>query len=196
MSTQPTTEQMELVNAAINGDGTCNGRPIPYLTWAQREELCRLIDAGHQIDAWCELKRAGNIALQKSTENALRKSRELNEHNTKMRIPHAQFTANSSTKVGSNAGIGTLLAWDSMTPEQKKAAWDAMDPLSRREKAVELVKKHKGNKAAAGREVGVTGKRIAQLLAELEDQPEVPLPVNRYTVAAGLAKPKRGKASR
>lgn len=86
--------------------------------------------------------------------------------------------------------------WEAMTLEQKRAAWNVMSAQTRREKAAELVRKHGGNKTAAGAEVGITGNRMGQLLKETEGQPEAPLPVNKWTQAAGLAKPKRGKASR
>lgn len=89
--------------------------------------------------------------------------------------------------------------WASLTPEQKRAAWQAMGKAGRQDKAHELVRLHQGNKTAAGREVGISGNRIGQILKEAEEQsehPEAELPVNHYTVAAGLVKPKRGRASR
>lgn len=95
-----------------------------------------------------------------------------------------------------NAAPDTPQPWGSLTPEQKKAAWNAMDPEARRAKATELVKKHSGDKTAAGREVGITRNRIAQLLRETEGQAEAPLPVNKWTQAAGMTTTKRGKASR
>lgn len=89
------------------------------------------------------------------------------------------------------------LDWETLTPEQKKAAWDGMTKAGRQDKAPELVKKHGGNKTRAGAEVGISGNRIGQILKESEpEEPEAPLPVNQWTLMAGLVKPKRGKASR
>lgn len=86
--------------------------------------------------------------------------------------------------------------WGSLSPEEKRAAWETMSPEGRREKAAELVGQHGGNKTAAGEEVGISGNRIGQLLKETTpEQSEAPLPVNQYTILSGLAKPKRGKDS-
>lgn len=59
--------------------------------------------------------------------------------------------------------------WDSMTGEEKEAEWNSLSPDERRLKAVELTKKHNGNKTAAGSEVGVTGNRIGQLVREYQE---------------------------
>jgi len=93
--------------------------------------------------------------------------------------------------------IEAQAGWDAMNQEQKRAVWDAMGVQTRREKAAELVKRHGGNKTAAGREVGISGIRIGQLLKLLkvaEVRPEAPLPVNKWTQAAGLATSTRSKA--
>jgi len=93
--------------------------------------------------------------------------------------------------------IETPPAWDTLTLEEKKASWDAMSPPARRKKAAELVKKHNGNKTKAAAEVDVSRERIGQIIKEGKpEEPEAPLPDNHYTRLAGLAKPKRGKASR
>jgi hypothetical protein len=91
----------------------------------------------------------------------------------------------------------TQADWETLTPEQRKAAWDGMTKAGRLEKARELVKAHQGNKTRAGAEVGITGNRIGQILKEGEpEEPEPPLPDNHWIRDAGLAEPKRGKASR
>ena len=88
-------------------------------------------------------------------------------------------------------------AWDSLKPDEKKAAWNDLSPVARREKAAELVMKHGGNKTRAGAEVGISRERIGQITKEGKPEvPEAPLPVNKWTQAAGLVKPKRSKASR
>lgn len=93
--------------------------------------------------------------------------------------------------------IETPPAWDTLTSEEKKASWDAMSPTAHREKANELMKKHKGNKTHAAAEVGISPQALRRYLEESEpEEPEAPLPVNRYTVGLGLIKHKRGKASR
>ena len=81
--------------------------------------------------------------------------------------------------------------WDAMTQDEREAAWNAMTPEQRRAKAPELVKKHNGNKSAAGREVGITHTRIAQLLEGQSKESEAP-----HTGPFGLPLPTRGKASR
>lgn len=85
------------------------------------------------------------------------------------------------------------VSWDAMADDEKKEAWSAMTPERRQAKAAELVKKHSGNKSAAGREVGISGKRIAQLLKK--SNLEAPLPVKSNTGPFGLPQPKRSKAS-
>lgn len=90
--------------------------------------------------------------------------------------------------------VSTVL-WDAMTEDEKKAAWDAMAPEQRRAKAPDLVKKYRGNKTAAGREVGISGKRIAQLLEENIKELEAPLPTKSNTGPFGLSQPKQRKAT-
>jgi hypothetical protein len=93
---------------------------------------------------------------------------------------------------------GVSAAWDGLSPDGKRAAWNAMTPAQRREKAVELVKKHNGNKTAAGAEVVISRERMGTLFREgtAEQQPEAPLPDNHWIRDAGLAEPKQGKPSR
>lgn len=88
--------------------------------------------------------------------------------------------------------------WDAMTSGEKKAAWKAMAPSQRRDKANELVKKYQGNKSAAGREVGVTGKWIAMLLDDAKKKSELEAPPSTKSNSGpfGLPQPKQGKASR
>lgn len=93
-------------------------------------------------------------------------------------------------------GQVSAVSWGAMTEDEKKAAWGAMTPKQRRAKAPDLVKKHGGNKSAAGREVGISGKRIAQLLKENIKELEAPLPTKSNTGPFGLPQPKQGKASR
>ena len=93
--------------------------------------------------------------------------------------------------------IETPPAWDTLTSEEKKASWDALSPPARREKATEMVKKHKGNKTQAAAEVGISRERIGQIIKEVKPKElEAPLPDNPWTQLAGLTNPKRGKASR
>lgn len=86
--------------------------------------------------------------------------------------------------------------WGRLTPEQKNAAWEAMSTAQREEKTVELLKKYGGNKAAAGREVGITGKGIQYHLDKAKKQPEVPpevrIPIDGSPLGQALAKPRRG----
>lgn len=85
--------------------------------------------------------------------------------------------------------------WDAMTEDEKKAAWGTMMPEQRRAKIRELVKKHGGNKSAAGREVGITHTRVAQLLRK-EKELAAPIRTKSNTGPFGLPLPTRGKASR
>jgi len=89
--------------------------------------------------------------------------------------------------------IETPPSWDTLTLVEKKASWVALSPPARREKAAELVKKHKGNKTLAAAEVDISRERMGQIIKE--GKPEAPLPVNQWTQLAGLTKPKRDKAS-
>ncbi|MHB1351987.1 MAG: hypothetical protein ACYC5S_07220 [Thiobacillus sp.] len=60
--------------------------------------------------------------------------------------------------------------WDAMTQDEREAAWNAMTPEQRRVKMRELLIKHNGKKTPAGREVGISHTRVAQLLPELKGQ--------------------------
>lgn len=95
-------------------------------------------------------------------------------------------------------GQVSTVSWGAMTKDEKKAAWDAMAPAQRRDKANELVKKHQGNRTAAGREVGITGKRIAMLLNEAKKKSELEAPPSTKSNSGpfGLPQTKQGKASR
>lgn len=95
-------------------------------------------------------------------------------------------------------GPASAASWDAMIYEERKTAWGALTPVEKRTKARELVKKHNGNKSAAGREVGITGKRIAMLLIDDVEKGDMepPLPTNSNSGPFGLPQPKHGKASR
>ncbi len=58
--------------------------------------------------------------------------------------------------------------WSLLSEEDKKTAWKVMSPAERRDKALDLVKKHNGNKTAAGKEAGVSRNRIAELIRAVE----------------------------
>lgn len=85
--------------------------------------------------------------------------------------------------------------WDAMTQDEREAAWGTMTPEQRRAKLRELMKKHGDNKSAAGREVGITHTRVAQLLRK-EKELAAPIRTKSNTGPFGLPLPTRGKASR
>lgn len=96
----------------------------------------------------------------------------------------------------------SAMAWDEMDFAQRKAAWNAMEAPARRAKAVALFRKF-GTYAAAGREVGVSGKRIGQLVQEAEEaeaatkpkSKKSTLPAKSKTGPFGLLPPRRSKTS-
>lgn len=114
-----------------------------------------------------------------------------------------EFLASVKSRKGAGEVDATpSIAWDAMTPEQKIAAWKDMEAPMRRAKALELFREF-GTYEAAGREVGVTGKRISQLVLEAEEaeaatkpkSKKPPLPAKSRTGPFGLSQPKRFKTS-
>ncbi len=57
--------------------------------------------------------------------------------------------------------------WASLSAEQKKAAWVDMTPGGRRALVLELVEMRAGNKSAVAREIGISPRRVRQLLDDV-----------------------------
>lgn len=77
--------------------------PSPHLTPAEKQELCTLIDAGREDDAWAELHYKSQAAIGNAMEAVMRKSREIE----KPSMERKDYAAPSAKVNGASVTVNT-----------------------------------------------------------------------------------------